>query len=52
MDKCECGLLAHSFVQWQEWSDDIYDLDKGLIIGTIFPCLNQPMCDYEWGETK
>lgn len=52
MDKCECGLLARAFVQWQEWSDDIYDLERGLVAGTIFPCLNQPMSDYEWGETK
>ena len=52
MEKCDCGLLARAFVQWQEWSDDIYCLEDGLMAGTIFPCLNQPVSDYEWGEVK
>ena len=52
MEQCDCKLLAHAFIINQTWSDDIYDLDRGLMAGTIFPCLNQPMCDYEWGETR
>lgn len=52
MDKCECKMLARAYIIRQNWPDKLYDLDRGLMVGTIFPCLNQPMCDYEWGETK
>ena len=49
----ECSpMLAHAYIPRQEWPDETYDLERGLMVGTIFPCLNQPMCDYEWGETK
>lgn len=48
----ECNpMLAHAYIPRQEWPDETYDLERGLMVGTIFPCLNQPMCDYEWGET-
>ncbi len=52
MKKCECNLLARAFIPWQKWPEEIYDFERGLMIGTIFPCLNQPMCEYEWGETR
>ncbi len=49
----ECNpMLAHAYIPKQEWPEVIYDLEKGLETGTIFPCLNQPVCEYEWGETK
>ena len=43
--------LAHAYIPIQEWSDKIYDLDNALNAGTIFPSLDQPICEYEWGET-
>ena len=52
MQNCECKVLARAYIQQQKWSEEIYDLERGLMTGTIFPCLNQPMCDYEWGETR
>ncbi|MBA4686009.1 MAG: spore coat associated protein CotJA [Candidatus Galacturonibacter soehngenii] len=33
--------LAVCYVPWQHWNK-IYDLDKGLEVGTIFPELNKP----------
>lgn len=49
----ECDpMLAHAYIPFQEWPDKTYDLEDALTAGTIFPCLNQPMCEYEWGETK
>lgn len=33
--------LAMAYVPWQNW-DNIYDLDKGFRVGTIFPCLDKP----------
>lgn len=49
----ECNpMLAHAYIPVQEWPDETYDLEESLIAGTIFPCLNQPICEYEWGETK
>ncbi len=44
--------LAHAYIPHQEWKKNIYDKETALMIGTIFPCLNQPICEYEWGETK
>lgn len=49
----ECDTwLAHAYISQQEWQNEIYNLENGLAFGTIFPCLNQPICEYEWGETK
>ena len=49
----ECDpMLAHAYIPVQLWPDETYDLERSLIVGTIFPCLNQPICEYEWGETK
>ena len=49
----ECNpMLAHAYIPFQEWPEETYDLERGLAAGTIFPCLNQPMSEYEWGETK
>ena len=44
--------LAHAYIPNQEWNKEIYDMETALNVGTIFPCLNQPICEYEWGETK
>lgn len=33
--------LAMAYVPWQHWNE-IYELDKGLSVGTIFPELNKP----------
>lgn len=33
--------LAMAYVPWQCWKD-IYDIDKGFCIGTIFAELNKP----------
>ena len=32
---------AMAYVPWQKWTE-IYDLNKGFMLGTIFPCLNKP----------
>ncbi len=49
----ECNqMLAHAYIPQQKWTDETYDLERALIVGTIFPCLNQEICEYEWGETK
>ena len=39
--------LAFAYIMYQEWSDELYDLKRGLMAGTIFPQLNQPMSEYE-----
>ena len=53
MFNTECNpMLAHAYIPMQQWPDETYDLERSLTVGTIFPCLNQPMCEYEWGETK
>ncbi|MBQ6907404.1 MAG: spore coat associated protein CotJA [Clostridia bacterium] len=45
----ECNMqLAHAYVPCQVWPSEIYDLEQSLIVGTIFPCLNQPKSEYEW----
>ena len=44
--------LAFAYVPFQQWTDELYDLEKALQAGTIFPELNQPMCLYEVGETR
>ncbi len=41
-------MLAHAYIPIQVWSESLYDLEQGLLAGTIFPCLNQPITDYEW----
>lgn len=51
MQNCECMVLARAYIVNQKWPEELYDLKCALINGTVFPCLNQPMCDYEWGET-
>lgn len=33
--------VTMAYVPWQKWSN-LYDLNKGFHIGTIFPCLNKP----------
>lgn len=49
----ECNpLLAHAYIPVQDWPEETYDNERSLIVGTIFPCLNQEICKYEWGETK
>lgn len=53
MFNTECNsMLAHAYIHIQQWPDETYDLERSLNVGTIFPCLNQPICEYEWGETK
>ena len=53
MDNKNCEFwLAHAFIPTQEWPEKTYDLETALEVGTIFPCLNQPVCEYEWGETR
>ena len=44
--------LAHAYIPHQEWKNELYNLETALSVGTIFPQLNQPICEYEWGETK
>lgn len=33
--------IGMAYVPWQTWGD-LYDLNKGLCVGTIFPCLDKP----------
>ena len=33
--------VAMAYVPFQQW-DEIYAADKGLSVGTMFPCLNLP----------
>ncbi len=33
--------LGMAYVPWQTWGD-VYDLNRGLHAGTIFPCLDKP----------
>ena len=33
--------LGMEYVPWQTWGD-LYDLNRGLHAGTIFPCLDKP----------
>jgi len=44
--------LAFAYIPFQQWPDELYDLEKALQAGTIFPELNQPVCLYEAGETR
>ncbi len=44
--------LAFAYVPFQQWPEKLYDLEKGLQVGTIFPELNQCVCLYEEGETR
>ncbi|MDO4746525.1 MAG: spore coat associated protein CotJA [Bacillota bacterium] len=37
----ECMRIAMTYVPMQRW-EKIYDFDKGLKAGTIFPCLHLP----------
>ena len=39
--------LAFAYIMYQDWSDELYDLKRGLVVGTIFPELNQPMSEYD-----
>lgn len=43
-------LLAQAYVAFQTWPDKLFDLDRGLKEGTIFPELVQPMSWYEWED--
>lgn len=45
-------MLAFAYIPFQQWTDNIYDLEQGLDYGTIFPELNQPASLYEMGETR
>lgn len=52
-DELCCPIrLAHAYVPPQYWPDELYDPERALMVGTIFPQLNQPMSEYEWGETR
>ncbi len=35
--------LAMAYVPWQQWNNT-YDLDRALMVGTIFPELDKPFC--------
>ena len=37
----ECVSVAMAYVPFQQWNE-IYAADKGLSVGTMFPCLNLP----------
>ena len=39
--------LAFAYIMYQDWCDELYDPKRGLIAGTIFPELNQPMSEYD-----
>lgn len=43
MNNYHCGNIpiAMAYVPWQHWRD-IYEIDKGYHIGTIFSELNKP----------
>ena len=36
--------IAMAYVPWQRW-EELYDLDKGFMCGTIFPSLNKPFAE-------
>ncbi len=36
--------VAMAYVPWQQWCET-YPLDKGYMIGTIFPSLNKPFTE-------
>ncbi len=40
--------VAMAYVPWQRWNT-VYDLEKGLPIGTIFPELNKPFLGVRGG---
>jgi hypothetical protein len=44
----ENPMLAQAYVPFQVWPKELYDLQKGLSEGTIFPELNQPY--YKWED--
>lgn len=56
--KCSCQApvmprkkewpVAMGYVPWQHWHT-VYDLDKALEAGTIFPELDQPFCGMRGG---
>ncbi|MBO7208861.1 MAG: spore coat associated protein CotJA [Clostridia bacterium] len=48
----ENPILGFAYVPFQKWPDNLYDLEQGLMYGTIFPELNQPVSMYEVGETR
>lgn len=33
--------VAMAYIPFQQW-DEVYSADKGLSVGTMFPCLNLP----------
>ncbi|MDR0406104.1 MAG: spore coat associated protein CotJA [Clostridiales bacterium] len=43
----ENPLPAQAYVPYQTWPEQLYDLDKGLSAGTVFPALDQPASWYE-----
>lgn len=38
---CNKVSLGMGYIPWQTW-DNVYDLNRGLQAGTIFPCLDKP----------
>jgi hypothetical protein len=42
---CECGCVGYAYVPEQQMGE-LYDSDKGLRRGTIFPELDLSMCEY------
>lgn len=41
MDCVKGCPLAMAYVPWQAW-EETYELEKGFMVGTIFPCLDLP----------
>ena len=47
-DRYEDYPVAMAYVPRQKWHT-VYELDKGLCAGTIFPELNKPFCGVRGG---
>jgi len=41
--------VAMAYVPWQQWGM-VYELEKALCVGTIFPELNKPFCGVRGGR--
>jgi hypothetical protein len=53
LDKCDSideMPLAMAYVPWQKWKS-VYDLNKALKVGTIFPELDLPFCGMRGDNT-
>jgi hypothetical protein len=42
--------LAMAYVRWQRWNN-VYDLDRALQVGTIFPELDLPFLGMRGGKS-